>query len=87
MNSPIHLNLESADNTQRQLTVVANMPQDGERSLTLRMESAGKTQDCVVLSVEEARALSLAIISVVNKHERHAHIGRNQGVAVHPATR
>lgn len=89
MNSPIYLELESDRNIQQRLSVVANTPQDGARSLTLCLEVAGEDQNSVVLSVEEARALSLAIISVVNKHEQRAHMRRNQAnnVALHPATR
>ena len=90
MNSPIHLSLETDNHTQQRLTVEANTRQDGERSLTLRLEVGGADQNSIVLSVEEARALSLAIISVVNKHEQHAHTRRNQSnsnVALYPVTR
>lgn len=90
MNSPTHLNLASLDDSRQRLTVVANPPQEGERGLTLRLEVGGSDRNSIVLSIEEARALSLAIIAVVNKHEQHAHTRRKQilaPVALQPATR
>ncbi len=90
MNSPTHLNLASLSNSQQRLTVVANAPKEGEQGPTLSLEVAGTDRNSIVLSIEEARALSLAIISVVNKHEQHAHVQRKQilaPVALHPVTR
>lgn len=90
MNSPTHMNLASQTDSQQRLTVVANPPVEGERGLTLRLEVDGTDQNCIVLSIEEARALSLAIIAVVNKHEQHAYTQRKQilaPVALQPATR
>lgn len=81
MNAPTHLNFATQSNSQQRLTVVANPPQEGDQGLTLRLEVSGTERNSVVLSIEEARALSLAIIAVVNKHEQHAHIRRKQILA------
>ena len=77
MNSPTQLNLASQQELQQRLTIVANPPREGKTEPTLELKIAGSHQNCIVLSVEEARALSLAIITVVNKQERHAHIKRS----------
>jgi hypothetical protein len=63
---------------------------EGEQDAAVRLEVGDANRNSIVLSIEEARALSLAIIAAVNKHEQHAHTRRKQAkqpVTLYPATR
>jgi hypothetical protein len=46
---------------------------------TVRLKVGTTGQQEIILSIEQARALSLAIISAVNKQEQHTHARHKQG--------
>lgn len=88
MNSHKQASSASQLDLDQRLTVGANAV--GEQGVTVRLQVGGENQNSILLSIEEARALSLAIIAVVNKHEQHAHTQRKQLIApvtIQPATR
>lgn len=90
MNSSTPIGLAPQTETPQNLTVTANAGKGTERGVTVQVRVGDAEQNSIVLSVEEARALSLAIIAAVNKHEQHAHTQRKQGkspLTLHPATR
>lgn len=91
MNSPNPMNFVPPTRSTQRLQVTANAVKEAERGIAVRLEVNGETpQNSIMLSIDEARALSLAIIEAVNKHERHAHTQFNlaaSAIALYPSTR